>query len=193
MILKKAANDHEVLLLRGYMRPTEVPSEWGQFINFIDKCYKMPDPDQREDHKKDFMNAGRVRRGGLQIWGYMTIFAENPDLECFPELEGMYKKAHEEYGTHHRSSFALTNFSKDENITGRHDDLTHNLYFQCIGSVTWRIYDSKQPDVPWVEYELFPGDAIWVPSGKSHQVFAHKARTAITIAFEPDEGYDRGN
>jgi hypothetical protein len=193
MILKEAADKKECLFLPQYMADKEVPTEWSQFINFIDKCYKKADPVEPEFAKKAFMEGGRVRRGMLQIWGYMTIFAEGPTPEDFPEMHFMLDKSVKEYGANSRSAFALTNLSSAENITNRHDDLTHNLYFQCIGSVTWRIYKDKTAEADWDEYVLNPGDAIWVPSGRSHQVFAHVPRTAITIAFEPDENYERPN
>ena len=182
--LKSYVDQNKAVFLPGYMDRDEVPSDWAEFINYIDFCYKQQDPDQVAMHKEEFMKGGRVRRGLLQIWGYMTIFAENPSVEYFPKLRGMIEKAVKDYGGEMpRSSFALTNFSSAENITNRHDDLTHNLYFQCIGSVTWKIYSSKDQDATYESYDLSPGDAIWVPSGVSHEVTAHMPRTAITIAF----------
>jgi quercetin dioxygenase-like cupin family protein len=55
-----------------------------------------------------------------------------------------------------------------------------------VGSVTWRIYDDLNSDT-YKEYDLVTGDAIWVPSGVSHEVIAKEPRTAITIAFEGNE------
>lgn len=166
-----------------------VPDKWDYFINYLDMCYKMEDPIQTEEQKSAFMNAGRIRRGLLQIWGYMTIFAEHPHTkkDIFPGLADMCTKIEEDYGRKIRSSFALINFSSGENITNRHNDKTHNMYFQCIGSVTWKIYDSLEANSAYTEYVLNPGDAIWVPSGVSHEVVAHVPRTAITLAFEPHE------
>ena len=184
MNLLEAVNSKKALFLPEYYK--EVPAKWDYFINYLDHCYKQADPDIAEEHKRAFMEGGRVRKGLLQIWGYMTIFAENPKPSFFPGLQGMIDKAEDQMRLPIRSSFALLNFSNAENITSRHSDLTHNLYFQCVGSVTWRIYDSlTSPD--YKEYDLNTGDAIWVPSGISHEVVAKEPRTAITIAFEGNE------
>jgi hypothetical protein len=184
MNLKEAVENKEALFLPGYYK--DVPANWEYFINYLDYAYKHAEPDIAEEHKKSFMEGGRVRKGLLQIWGYMTMFAENPIPSFFPGLAGMIGKAESEFGRSIRSSFALLNFSNAENITNRHSDLTHNLYFQCVGSVTWRIYDDLNSDT-YKEYDLVTGDAIWVPSGVSHEVIAKEPRTAITIAFEGNE------
>jgi hypothetical protein len=65
------------------------------------------------------------------------MFAENPASrpDFFPGLQEMHKQIEEDFGSRYRSSFAILNLSNAENITNRHNDLTHNMYVQCIGSV----------------------------------------------------------
>ena len=96
--LKSYVDQNKAVFLPGYIGKDEVPSDWAEFINYIDFCYKQQDPDQVAMHKEEFMKGGRVRRGLLQIWGYMTIFAENPSVEYFPKLRGMIEKAVKDYG-----------------------------------------------------------------------------------------------
>jgi hypothetical protein len=185
--IQKAAEDLKAIYLPKYT--DTYPKEWAQFINFLDHSYKQAEPVQTDEQKQAFMSGGRVRKGGIQIWGYMTMLPEHPltKTDIFPELETIRDKVEEDYGRKTRSSFALLNFSNAENITGRHHDKTHNMYIQCIGSVTWKIYDDLTAESGYTEYVLNPGDAIWVPSGISHEVEAHCPRTAITLAFEPHE------
>lgn len=185
--IQKAAEELRAIYLPNYI--DSYPQKWDQFIQFLDFSYKQADPIQTEEQKNAFMSGGRVRKGSIQIWGYMTMLPEHPASkpDIFPEVKQMIDKVEEDYGKKIRSSFALLNFSNAENITGRHDDKTHNMYFQCIGSVTWKIYDNLTAESGYTEYNLYPGDAIWVPSGISHEVEAHCPRTAITLAFDPHE------
>lgn len=183
--LVSAANEGKHLFLPGYAKA--YPGEWVEFINFLSDCYSMREPNDWEtSHKEEFMKGGRVRRGAVQIWGYMTFFPENPDNRWFENYDAMKAQIQADYGGKQpRSSFCVINLSPSENITNRHNDLTHNLYVQCIGKVTWKIYESlTSPE--FVSYELEPGDAIWVPFGVSHEVVAKTPRTAITIAFNPE-------
>jgi mannose-6-phosphate isomerase class I len=112
------------------------------------------------------------------------MFAENPtDVpEIMVNIESLKDKIESEYQDTMRSSFAILNLSNAENVTNRHNDLTHNFYVQCIGSVIWKIYDSIS-SMEYKEYTLEPGDAIFVPAGVSHEVVALMPRAAITVAF----------
>ena len=186
--LVSAANEGKHLFLPGYAK--DYPNEWAEFINFLSDSYSAREPEILEIHKEDFMKGGRVRRGLVQIWGYMTFFPENPTGRWFKNYDAMKAQIEADYGGKtSRSSFCVINLSPSENITNRHNDLTHNLYVQCIGSVTWKIYESlTSPE--FESYDLEPGDAIWVPFGVSHEVVAKTPRTAITIAFNPEGSND---
>lgn len=183
MNLKELADNQVATFLPKYI--DSYPGDWSSFINYVDYCYKADWVEQSEEEKKNFLLGGRVRKGLLQIWGFMTMFAENPFLrpDLFPGLKEMVGKIENDYtGEMHRSSFAIINLSDAENVTYRHNDRTHNMYVQCIGSVTWRIYKSLDSN-EFDQYDLYPGDAIWVPAGVSHEVLAKEPRAAITIAF----------
>lgn len=182
MILKELAEKREHKFFPGYTE--SYPKDWSAFIDFADKCYRYPEPEELVAHKEEFMKGGRVRRGNLQIWGYMTMFGENPDGSDFPEMEEIRRIAVSEYGHEPRTSFAILNLSGEENITNRHADLTHNLYIQCIGNVTWKVYKSQDSN-EFSQYELYPGDAIYVPAGVFHEVESSVPRTAVTFGF-PD-------
>lgn len=179
-MLKNFAEEGRAVYLPKFI--ASYPSQWDEFINYIDFCYQQSDPEQMTIHKEEFMKGGRVRRGFLQIWGYMTIFAENPKKEHFLTLGNIYEKIELEMERKKESSFAIVNMSSKENITNRHSDLTHNLYFQCIGSVIWKIYEDETSS-NFEEYTLQPGDAIFVPIGVSHEVVSLSPRAAITVAF----------
>lgn len=180
--LEKAVSNGTALYIPEYV--DNQPSNWDNFISFIDYCNKQG-VESTPEERKAFAESGRVRIGNLQIWGYFTTFAENPveQEQFFPTLKSIAEKASKDYnGARWRSSFALTNISNAENVTNRHNDRTHNLYIQCIGSVTWKIYKALD-SAEYSEYTLKPGDAIWVPAGVSHEVVALEPRAAVTIAF----------
>jgi mannose-6-phosphate isomerase-like protein (cupin superfamily) len=182
MDLKKLAENQEATYIANYAN--EYPDKWEYFINFVDFCYKADWVQQTEDERRRFIESGRLRKGFLQIWGYFTMFAENPNIkpEIMVNIDKLYQKIESEYGETMRSSFAIVNFSNAENVTNRHNDLTHNFYVQCIGSVIWKIYDALD-SLNFKEYTLQPGDAIFVPAGVSHEVVALEPRAAITVAF----------
>jgi mannose-6-phosphate isomerase-like protein (cupin superfamily) len=182
MNLKDLALRQAATYIKGYA--TKYPDKWDYFINFVDHCYKADWVKQTEQERKSFIESGRLRKGLLQIWGYFTMFAENPSErpDIMLNIDGLFDKIESEYGQKKISSFAIVNFSSAENVTNRHNDLTNNFYVQCIGSVIWKIYESIG-SLKYKEYTLNPGDAIFVPAGVSHQVTALEPRAAITMAF----------
>jgi mannose-6-phosphate isomerase-like protein (cupin superfamily) len=182
MNLKDLALKETATYIKNYA--TKYPDKWDYFINFVDFCNKADWIQQDEAERKRFIESGRLRKGLLQIWGYFTMFAENPtDVpEIMVNIDSLKDKIESDYQDTLRSSFAILNLSNAENVTNRHNDLTHNFYVQCIGSVIWKIYDSIS-SVEYKEYTLEPGDAIFVPAGVSHEVVALMPRAAITVAF----------
>jgi mannose-6-phosphate isomerase-like protein (cupin superfamily) len=186
MNLKDLALRQTATYIKGYA--AEYPDKWDYFINFVDYCYKADWVKQTEEEHKSFIQSGRLRKGLLQIWGYFTMFAENPlqKPDIMVNVDSLSNKIKTEYGEKEISSFAILNLSSAENVTNRHNDLTHNFYVQCIGSVIWKIYESIG-STEYKEYTLSPGDAIFVPAGVSHQVTALEPRAAITIAFNGSE------
>lgn len=187
MILKQAIEQEDALFLPQYL--DKFPDKWDSFIKYVDYCYKQDWIQQTEEEVKSFMMGGRVRKGLLQIWGFVTMFAENPAnrSDMFDNLDLVIERIKSDYDQNeYLSSFAILNLSNAENVTNRHNDITHNMYVQCIGSVTWKIYDSIS-STNYIEYQLKPGDAIWVPAGVSHEVVALEPRAAITITFKGKE------
>jgi len=182
MNLKDLALTETASYIKGYA--TKYPDKWDYFINFVDFCNKADWVQQDEAERRRFIESGRLRKGLLQIWGYFTIFAENPTSapEIMINMDSLKDQIESDYQETMRSSFAIVNLSNAENVTNRHNDLTHNFYVQCIGSVIWKIYDSIS-SMEYKEYTLEPGDAIFVPAGVSHEVVALKPRAAITVAF----------
>jgi hypothetical protein len=186
MDLKVLAESKEATYIKGYT--DQYPDKWDYFINFVDYCNKADWVPQDEAERKRFIESGRLRKGLLQIWGYFTMFAENPSdrPDIMVNIDRLSDRVESEYGQKKISSFAIVNFSNAENVTNRHNDLTHNFYVQCIGSVVWKIYESIG-SLEHKEYTLNPGDAIFVPAGISHQVTALEPRAAITMAFNESE------
>lgn len=183
MDLQKLTESKSATYIPGYAK--SYPDKWEYFINFIDYCYKADWITQNEEERRQFIQSGRFRKGLLQIWGYFTMFAENPAdrPDIVKNIDKLFNQIEADYGAKKLSSFAITNLSSAENVTNRHNDITNNFYVQCVGSVTWKIYDSISSS-SYVEYNLSAGDAIFVPSGISHEVVALEPRAAVTVAFE---------
>lgn len=178
-IFEDAIKNKKGIYLPNYIK--NPPNDWKEFIYAIHNGYASYTPEWSPEAMAEFMKGGRVKRGELQIWGYMTIFVENPQFEEITGWKEMWDQAVKDFdGRLPQTSFALVNWSSHENLTNKHDDVTHNLYFQCIGSVEWRVYDENDN---YESFELKPGDAILVPATVYHQVFAHEPRTAMTIGF----------
>lgn len=182
MKLENFKEEKEALCIKEYAN--NYPDKWDYFINFIDYCNKVDWIPHSEDEVKAFMQSGRLRKGALQLWGYFTMLAENPLTQpgIMTNIDLLEQQIFSDFNQKPLSSFAIVNLSNAENITGRHNDLTHNFYIQCIGSVVWKIYESTSSSV-YKEHTLIPGDAILVPAGVSHEVVALQPRAAITLAF----------
>jgi len=184
---EEAVRNKSHLFIKNFVDKNDIPTDWSEYINFFHHQYQQRDPIDWETHKEEFMKGGRVRRGFVQIWGYATMFIENPNKNFFPKLPNIWDKAEESFGRTIRNGFAIINLSSSENITNKHNDVTHNLYVQTIGSVVWKVYDYFNNDETYSEYHLEPGDAVWVPANVMHEVIAEVPRSAITVQFAAEE------
>lgn len=60
-----------------------------------------------------------------------------------------------------------------------HSDPVDGFYIQCEGQTTWRaFYDDKTE-----EYQVNPGDMLYIPKGVSHSVESMNVRASLSISF----------
>ena len=156
--------------------------KWEYFINFIDYGSQQPMPKKRQEDIEKGEDNSQFRKGLVGFLGYLTIHIDRPKEDFFPGLEDIKSGLVSVFNKNLTGSLAVISLSSSEKKIHMHEDETDNLYIQCVGSVTWRVYvgDSEK----YIEYELGPGDLIFVPSGISHEVFPNEARCAIVFAFD---------
>jgi mannose-6-phosphate isomerase-like protein (cupin superfamily) len=161
------------------------PDKWDYFINFIDFGSQQPMPKSRQEEMEEGDDNSQFRKGLVAFWGYMTILIDRPQEDFFPGLEEIKSDLVSTFNKEPSGSLAIISLSSSEKKVERHEDETDNVYTQCVGSVTWRIYvgDSKE----YTDYELNPGDVIFVPSGTSHEVFPNTPRSAIVFVFKKED------
>jgi mannose-6-phosphate isomerase-like protein (cupin superfamily) len=181
-ILKEAIQNKNVAIFPKYY--SIFPDKWDYFIDFIDYGSQQPVPKAREDAKDYEDMYGVFRKGLIAFWGYMTIIADRPSLDLFPGLKEIRSDLVSIFNKETIGSVAFISLSGTEKKLERHDDETDNIYIQCVGSVTWRIYvgDSEE----YTDHLLGPGDMIFVPMGASHEVFPNSPRCAIAFVFDGD-------
>jgi mannose-6-phosphate isomerase-like protein (cupin superfamily) len=161
------------------------PDKWEYFINFIEYGSQQPMPEKRRDEIEEDDDNSQFRKGLVAFWGYMTIVVDRPKKDFFPGLENIKSGLVSVFNKNPVGSLAIISLSSSEKKIHRHEDGTDSLYIQCVGSVTWRVYVENSEN--FIDYELKPGDLIFVPSGISHEVFPNKARCAIVFAFDPKD------
>jgi mannose-6-phosphate isomerase-like protein (cupin superfamily) len=179
-ILKQAIQNRSVKIFPKYY--SNFPDKWDYFINFIDYGSKQPVPKERQETKEQEEGYGAFRKGLIAFWSYMTIIADRPPLNIFPGLEAIKSDLVSVFEKDPIGSVAFISLSSTEKKLERHDDETDNIYIQCVGSVTWRIYVADSEE--YTDHLLEPGDMIFVPMGASHEVFPNSPRCAIAFAFD---------
>jgi hypothetical protein len=183
-ILTEAIKNRSLTVFPKYY--SNFPDKWDHFINFIDYGAIQPFPKERDNEAdREHEEFNKVYRKGLIAWyGYMTIMADRASEEFFPGLEEIKSGLVSVFKKDINGTMVLISLSRAEKVLDRHEDPTDNIYLQCVGSVTWRIYEKNSQE--YVDYVLGPGDLMFLPQGTSHEVFPNGARAAIVFTFRKD-------
>lgn len=62
---------------------------------------------------------------------------------------------------------------------GKHDDFMDVIIWQCIGITRWTIYDEKV-----YQYDLKPGEFLYIPMGMFHDTTPVTPRASISFGLE---------
>ena len=60
-----------------------------------------------------------------------------------------------------------------------HSDPVDGFYIQCEGQTTWRAFYGDNVE----EYQVNPGDMLYIPKGVSHSVESMNVRASLSISF----------
>jgi mannose-6-phosphate isomerase-like protein (cupin superfamily) len=177
-ILAEAIKNKSLTVFPKYY--SNFPDKWEYFINFIDLAAGMPEP-TKEDSEEEYTQE-IFRKGMVAFWGHMTIMANRPTLGIFPGLKEIKSDLESIFKKDMAGDLAIINLSKIEKKLKRHTDERDHIYIQCVGSVTWRIYEDDSEG--YIDHILEPGDMIFVPLGTLHEVFSNSARCSIIFGFD---------
>lgn len=72
---------------------------------------------------------------------------------------------------------------KERNIRHVHQDPYDNLYTQCLGTSIWRLWSEDGQNLI-EQYTLEPGDVIFVPKYRHHDIVSLTPRLGLAAVFE---------
>lgn len=67
-------------------------------------------------------------------------------------------------------------------VPTRHSDPVDGFYIQCNGTTTWRAFYEDNVE----EFNVEPGDMLFIPKGIDHSVESTSVRNAVSISFTDD-------
>jgi hypothetical protein len=185
--------------------------DWSSFVSAINNKYNNPEKKHVESGDKRFIVKEGVFIDGipqtietdiliynkmdLQVW---NVLSQGPDdrvngQEFIPESKEFTDIFTKVIGTTQWGIKSLVNLVGNESYYSPHKDVVDVLSWHCIGTVTYKIYDgvsSDQFEVPlnvegrnFTEYNLSPGDVIFIPKGVIHEVIVDQPRATLIMNF----------
>lgn len=151
--------------------------DWDMFINQIDASSKL----ENTYHADAMMKSV----GKVHWWHQLTATIDDAQ-SMIPAAKINLEAIASVYpiSTFGNTSFSVVSFTTTEPTTSLHYDQSDVFYWQCIGKVNWHV--GKRDEEKQV-FELVPGDLIYVPSWKHHEVFSLTPRAAISFQFYVNE------
>ena len=152
--------------------------KWDQFISQLE--YGSGQPEAYNNNEIKMKTTGLVH-----WWHQLTATIDDAHLffdEAKTNLE-IIKNTHF-IKDPKAEAFSAISFTSKEPTTSLHYDRKDVFYWQCIGNVRWETgkhLDDKQ------SFDLSPGDVIYIPAWKHHEVFSLTPRAAISFSINPHE------
>lgn len=158
-----------------------VTPSWDRFIKHLDDAiHTFPPSPPQEPLKQRVMNGVIQRR-------LFYLMVDTPSVEYFPESQPLHDLFNEALNDEISPVSAFINFIGGEKSGGAHVDSRETIYWQCIGQATWQIYRSIEDRHPYTEYDLNPGDVIFVADKIVHSVKADFPRAALGFQYRPND------
>lgn len=155
-----------------------IPS-WDQFIQHMNYQFNTPPTTERKyppNPKDNIVNGVNIREN-------FYIMVAYADEMFFPETKEITNNLNEIMGNKSNNLFTLINFVNGEQPINIHSDPRHSFYWQCQGSVTWKIYHEPDDADPYLVMDLESGDILFVPTGMYHSIDAKEPRTAMSFCY----------
>jgi len=95
-------------------------------------------------------------------------------IKAYPLL----KKIQNQFPDQKISSHLYVSLSKTSKTLGKHRDVMDVVVWQCLGSTHWKIYD----DILY-EYDLKPGEFLYIPERMYHDTYPITPRASISFGI----------
>jgi len=146
---------------------------WNNFISFINYAIKQNNPNASVTNSKETI-------GYVNFWQKLTMTLDNLTNDYFPEIEERNSFLQLFIDNKACGKFGAVSLTDSEPTTGKHHDPVVVMYWNCIGSVQWKVYSESGEQI----FTLGPGDIILVPAEITHEVVSLEPRAAISFMFE---------
>lgn len=161
-------NMQEVAHIKNLFAKESLP-EWKDFLSLLNKRIK----EETVNPLQSVYDFGGTIIGNVNFWDHVSISAEEIEIE---EIKNFLTNIHPNKYIKNIVFMSLT--SKESDYV--HSDMFDVFYLQCLGSVKWNI---TEKDGRVIEYILEPGDVIFVPMSRIHEVVPLEPRAAISFLF----------
>ena len=172
-----------------------VPS-WEDFINHAQfEITNPPGNIPAQPYEERFIN-------GVLLRNLFYLMVSNPSDRAFPQSRILRDVFEELLEDEIWPVSAFVNFLGGEKPIAPHRDPRETIYWQCQGSVTWKIYKQEKLHddyayglKPDMELKLEPGDVIFVGYEVGHSVVTPGPRAAIGFQHKQNDGgrFDKTN
>jgi hypothetical protein len=191
LILQKCKELNEPYVFKSLCN--EVP-KWQNFIDHTNDQYwnnriaEVPSNPYRE----------RFVRGVL-FKNPLYLNVVGPNSKWYPEIDLFFNIFNEAIPYKGSALSAYINFAKEQ-PSDPHFDETDNFYWQCIGQTIWKFYSSEKRSFSesninkdsngYFEFEVNPGDVVYIPRGMIHDVATMGPRAALQFKYNiPEVGF----
>jgi hypothetical protein len=180
-MFKSFINSENILKIKNgipfVVKKTGLPLvNWEQALDLLDyDINNNPDSVRRYgEHGFMLLNAERIQLVDLFVKELYSIFEKS--LEFSPDFFDPINPSSE-----HHIYLSLTTDSKS--YGGRHFDYSNVVFLQLNGKSRWKIYRENSSDLE-LDDILNPGDIVYCPSKRHHEVIAITPRFGVSLGFD---------
>ena len=141
-----------------------------------DEVFVLLDDDVKNGRKH---GQKRFKFGGYKIRQAHRIKAVREALEDLLEVLHESPLAEEE-GSDHQIYMSLT--TDPSAYGGPHIDYENVIFWQLQGYSRWQIYDKTNSEIEF-DKVIGPGDILYCPNGRMHNVIASSPRFGVSLGF----------
>jgi ribosomal protein L16 Arg81 hydroxylase len=141
-----------------------------------DEVFMLLDDDVKNGRKH---GQKRFKFGGYKIRQAHRIKPVREALENLLEVLHESPLAEEE-GSDHQIYMSLT--TDPSAYGGPHVDYENVIFWQLQGYSRWQIYDKTNSEIEF-DKVIGPGDVLYCPNGRMHNVIASSPRFGVSLGF----------